>query len=33
VWDAAKYEQYIQGSLANMQDLAADVSQYLDSKG
>ena len=32
VWDAQKYEQYIQGSLANMQDLAADVSEYLDSK-
>jgi MraZ protein len=32
VWDATKYEQYIQGSLANMQHLAAEVSQYLDSK-
>jgi MraZ protein len=32
VWDSSKYEQYIQGSLANMQHLAADVSQYLDSK-
>jgi MraZ protein len=31
IWDAQKYEQYIQGSLANMQDLAADVSEYLDS--
>ena len=31
VWEASKYEQYIQGNLANMQDLAADVSQYLDS--
>ncbi len=32
VWEASKYDQYIQGNLANMQDLAADVSQYLDSK-
>ena len=32
VWDTAKYDQYISGSLANMQHLAADVSQYLDSK-
>jgi MraZ protein len=32
VWDATKYDQYIQGSLANMQHLAAEVSQYLDSK-
>ena len=31
VWEATKYDQYIQGNLANMQDLAADVSQYLDS--
>ena len=32
VWEATKYDQYIQGNLANMQDLAAEVSQYLDSK-
>jgi DNA-binding transcriptional regulator/RsmH inhibitor MraZ len=32
VWETSKYEQYIQGNLANMQDLAADVSEYLDSK-
>ena len=32
VWDATKYDQYIQGSLSNMQQLAAEVSQYLDSK-
>ncbi len=32
VWDATKYDQYIQGSLSNMQHLAAEVSQYLDSK-
>ena len=31
VWEATKYDQYIQGNLANMQDLAAEVSQYLDS--
>ena len=31
VWDAAKYEQYIQGNLANMSTLAADVAQYLDA--
>ena len=32
VWEATKYDQYIQGNLANMTDLAAGVSQYLDSK-
>ena len=32
VWESSKYDQYIQGNIANMQDLAADVSQYLDSK-
>ena len=31
VWDATKYEQYIQGNLANMSTLAADVAQYLDA--
>lgn len=31
VWDAAKYEQYISGNLANMTELAANASQYLDS--
>ena len=32
VWEAAKYEQYIAQNHANMTDLAADVSQYLDEK-
>ena len=31
VWESSKYDQYIQGNIANMQDLAADVSQYLDA--
>ncbi len=33
VWEATKYEQYIAGHLSNVQQLAAEVSQYLDAKG
>ena len=30
VWDAAKYEQYTQGNIANIQSLADEAADYLD---
>jgi MraZ protein len=31
IWEAGKYEQYIQGNLSNINALADNVSSYLDS--
>lgn len=31
VWDAAKYEQYTQGNISNIQGLADEAASYLDS--
>ncbi len=31
VWDAAKYEQYTQGNIANIQTLADEAAAHLDS--
>ncbi len=30
VWEAAKYEQYTQGNISNIQSLADDAAKYLD---
>jgi MraZ protein len=32
VWDAAKYEQYTQGNISNIQSLADEAAVYLDAK-
>jgi MraZ protein len=31
VWDAAKYEQYSQGNISNIQELAGKAAAYLDT--
>jgi MraZ protein len=31
IWDANKYEQYIQGNISNISAIAEDVAKYLDS--
>jgi MraZ protein len=31
VWDAAKYEQYTQGNISNIQELAGKAAAYLDT--
>lgn len=31
IWEVSKYEQYIQGNIGNIAEIANDVSKYLDS--
>ena len=31
VWDSAKYEQYSQGNISNIQELAGEAAAYLDT--